>query len=116
MIFLDELPLSLWYNKRVKHFYDVPDPQFIMLSQRSIIKEVRELFLEEKTMLCTITIGNASTNELAIKNIEAYSFEWGMERLCTITIGNASTNELAIKYVKRKMHIWKNVDAVVSQA
>ncbi|XP_060672818.1 zinc finger BED domain-containing protein RICESLEEPER 2-like [Ziziphus jujuba] len=34
-------------------------------------------------------------------------YEWGIERVFTITVDNASTNNVAIEYIKRKLNNWK---------
>ena len=36
------------------------------------------------------------------KALEACLIEWGVERLCTVTVDNASANEVAIAYLERK--------------
>ena len=48
MIIIGELPLSFTDNKRFRHFCSVAIPQFVMSSQRTISRDVMELFLEEK--------------------------------------------------------------------
>lgn len=40
------------------------------------------------------------------KVIESCLLEWGIERVFTITVDNASSNELAINYVKKKLKNW----------
>ncbi|KAH9698266.1 BED-type domain-containing protein [Citrus sinensis] len=40
------------------------------------------------------------------KVIESCLLEWGVERVFTITVDNASSNELAINYVKKKLKNW----------
>ena len=51
MIIMGELSLSFADNKEFRHFYSVAIPQFIMPSQRTIGRDIMELFLEEKAML-----------------------------------------------------------------
>ncbi|TXG66426.1 hypothetical protein EZV62_007701 [Acer yangbiense] len=40
------------------------------------------------------------------KIIEACLLDWGIERVFTITVDNASANDVAVKYVKRKLSNW----------
>ncbi|KAK3222513.1 hypothetical protein Dsin_009538 [Dipteronia sinensis] len=40
------------------------------------------------------------------KIIEACLIDWGIDRVLTITVDNASANDVAIKYVKRKLSNW----------
>ena len=58
MIIMGELPLNFVNNKAFKHFCSVVIPQFIMLSRRTIGRDVMELFLEEKTMLKSLICNN----------------------------------------------------------
>ncbi|KAH9705268.1 BED-type domain-containing protein [Citrus sinensis] len=58
MIIMGELPLSFVDNKGFRHFCSVAIPQFVMPSQRTIGRDVMELFLEEKAMLKSLICNN----------------------------------------------------------
>ncbi|KAH9767314.1 BED-type domain-containing protein [Citrus sinensis] len=58
MIIMGELPLSFVDNKGFRHFCSVAIPQFVMTSQRTIGRDVMELFLEEKAMLKSLICNN----------------------------------------------------------
>ena len=45
--------------------------------------------------------------ELIRKEVEIVLHDWGINRVLTITIDNASANDLAVKYVKRKLKSWQ---------
>ena len=51
MIAMGELPFNYMDNKGFKHFCSVAIPQFVMPSQRTIGRDVMNLFLEEKIIL-----------------------------------------------------------------
>ncbi|KAL0541492.1 hypothetical protein IC582_021537 [Cucumis melo] len=41
--------------------------------------------------------------------IESCLLEWGIDKIFTITIDNASSNDVAISYVKRRLKSWKSI-------
>ena len=41
------------------------------------------------------------------KLVESCLIEWGIERVFTITVDNASSNDVAINYLNRKLRNWK---------
>lgn len=47
------------------------------------------------------------------KFIENCLLDWGIERVGTITVDNASTNDVAIIYVKNKLKNWKIDDVMI---
>ncbi|KAK2654099.1 hypothetical protein Ddye_013955 [Dipteronia dyeriana] len=57
--------------------------------------------LKEVIGVLVITAG-----ETIEKIIEACLLDWGIDRVFTITVDNASANDVAIKYVKRKLSNW----------
>ncbi|KAH9744069.1 BED-type domain-containing protein [Citrus sinensis] len=58
MIIMGELLLSFVDNKGFRHFCSIAIPQFVMLSRRTIGRDVMELFLEEKAMLKSLICNN----------------------------------------------------------
>ncbi|KAL0536304.1 hypothetical protein IC582_025248 [Cucumis melo] len=41
--------------------------------------------------------------------IESCLLEWGIDKIFTITVDNASSNDVAISYVKRRLKSWKSI-------
>ncbi|TXG54220.1 hypothetical protein EZV62_019476 [Acer yangbiense] len=93
MIVLDELPFSFVEREGFRHFCFVACPKFDPPSQTTIARDINQFYLDEKGE----TIG---------KIIEACLLNWGIERVFTITVDNASANDVAVKYVKRKLSNW----------
>ncbi|KAH9651254.1 BED-type domain-containing protein [Citrus sinensis] len=58
MIILGELPLNFVDNKGFRYFCNVVVPQFIMPSQRTISRDVMDMFLEEKGILKSLICKN----------------------------------------------------------
>ena len=56
---------------------------------------------------------NNHKGETIRKVIESCLHEWGIERIFTITVDNASANDVAINYVKRKLKTWSNYGLVL---
>ncbi|KAL4309888.1 hypothetical protein GQ457_01G012950 [Hibiscus cannabinus] len=46
------------------------------------------------------------SGELIGRTIEKCLLEWGLKRILTITVDNASSNDLAIKYLKQIVNLW----------
>ncbi|KAL4282107.1 hypothetical protein GQ457_03G007700 [Hibiscus cannabinus] len=46
------------------------------------------------------------SGELIGRAIEKCLLEWGLKRIMTITVDNASSNDLAIKYLKQILNLW----------
>ncbi|KAE8736029.1 hypothetical protein F3Y22_tig00000218pilonHSYRG00217 [Hibiscus syriacus] len=42
------------------------------------------------------------------KCIEKHLLEWGIDKVLTITVDNASSNDVAIKYIKKRLNNWKH--------
>ena len=59
----------------------------------------------QKRILNFCTVPNHKGETIG-KVIESCLLEWGIERIFTITVDNASSNELAINYVKKKLKNW----------
>jgi hypothetical protein len=38
--------------------------------------------------------------------IESCVMEWGIDKILTVTVNNASSNNLTIKYLKRVTNVW----------
>ena len=51
MIILDELPFLHVENSGFRHFCSVACPKFVVLSRRTITKDILDLFLAEKASL-----------------------------------------------------------------
>ena len=43
------------------------------------------------------------------KDLEACLLEWGIKKILTVTLHNASSNEVAIRYLKRRTKDWKGI-------
>ena len=43
------------------------------------------------------------------KAIKSCLLEWGIDKIFTITVDNASSNDVAISYVKRRLKSWKSI-------
>lgn len=46
------------------------------------------------------------SGELIGKSVEKCLLEWGLKRVLTVTVDNASSNDLAIKYLKKILNLW----------
>jgi hypothetical protein len=40
------------------------------------------------------------------QTIESCVMEWGIDKILTVTVNNASSNNLTIKYLKRVTNVW----------
>ncbi|TXG57250.1 hypothetical protein EZV62_018563 [Acer yangbiense] len=98
MIVIDELPFSFVEGKGFREFIRNACPRFDIPSQRTVTRDVLQLYVDEKAMLKRETIG---------KLIETCLLDWGIKIVCTITVDNASENKSAIEYMKKKMSNWK---------
>ena len=58
MIVLDELPFSVVENPRFKHFCSVVASRYFLPSSRTITRDTLDLFVEEKTKLKSLLVGN----------------------------------------------------------
>ncbi|KAK9209788.1 hypothetical protein WN944_002156 [Citrus x changshan-huyou] len=58
MIVLDELPFSVVENSGFKHFCSVAAPRYLLSSRRTIIRDTLDMYVEEKTKLKSLLVGN----------------------------------------------------------
>ncbi|XP_060675800.1 zinc finger BED domain-containing protein RICESLEEPER 2-like [Ziziphus jujuba] len=106
MIILDELPISFVEGCGFRHFYSVACPKFDPPSRRTIVKDIYQLYLDEKLALRSMFI--AKQQRAIGKLIEVCLHDWGIEKVFTLTLDNTSANNNVIAYLKRKMVHWKN--------
>ncbi|KAI4324016.1 hypothetical protein L6164_023584 [Bauhinia variegata] len=92
----DEMPFSVVKGRGFRQFVNRLEPRFTVPSRRTITRDCYELFLDEKSE----TIG---------KEIDRCLREWGIENVFTITVDNASSNDVAISYLKRKLKNWNGL-------
>jgi hypothetical protein len=48
------------------------------------------------------------SGEILGKYIEKSLIDWGIDKVLTVTVDNASSNDLAVRYLKRRLNTWKN--------
>ncbi|KAJ9548188.1 hypothetical protein OSB04_020731 [Centaurea solstitialis] len=48
------------------------------------------------------------SGEVIGKYVEKNLLDWGIDKVFTITVDNASSNDLCIRYLKRRLNNWKN--------
>ncbi|KAL0009737.1 hypothetical protein SO802_004845 [Lithocarpus litseifolius] len=85
MIILDELPFRFVENQGFRRFCNVFQPNFNIPSRFTVAKDGK-------------TIG---------KMVESCLEEWNIEGIFTLTLDNASSNDVAISYLKEATNIWK---------
>lgn len=66
MIVFYEFPFSVVENPGFKHFCSVIAPRYILPSQRTITRDTLDLFVEEKTKLKSLLVGNKQRVSLTI--------------------------------------------------
>ncbi|KAH9718024.1 BED-type domain-containing protein [Citrus sinensis] len=108
MIVKDELPFSFVEAKGFLEFMQTCCPRFDVPSQKTITRDFLELYQHEKRILSFTPIANHKGDGIG-KLIEACLIDWGIERLFTITVDNASANNVAITYVKKKLANWNGL-------
>ncbi|KAH0696474.1 hypothetical protein KY290_013840 [Solanum tuberosum] len=84
MRIVDELPFSFVEKEGFKNFMRVTVSQFHIPSHRTVTRDCYELYLEERQLLkkdldnvFTITIDNASSNDVTVKEMSKQLSNWG---------------------------------------
>ena len=157
MIVLDELPFSFVEGHGFRHFCSVACPKFDPPSRRTIVRDIYQLYLDEKLELknyfsvhcqrvslttdAWTSIQNISYMSLTAhyidsdwmlqkrilnfcvlsnhkgdtigKVIECCLLEWGIQSVFTITVDNASANNVAISYLSKKLNNWNNKGCIL---
>lgn len=145
MIIIDELPFSFVESQGFRKFCQVACPNFDPPSRRTIVRDIYQLYLDQKLQLRKIIqrqrVSLTTDTWSSIQNVNYMSLTahfidsdwklhkrilnfcvianhkdetigkaienclrlWGIEKVFTITVDNASANEMAISYLKRKM-------------
>ncbi|KAK9222107.1 hypothetical protein WN944_010539 [Citrus x changshan-huyou] len=116
--------------KRLKVFLEFMEtccPKFEVPSRRTIIRDILELYPNEKGLLKRVLSANKQRKRILTftpisnhkgdgigKLIKNCLIDWGIEKLFTITVDNASANTLAISYVKKKLVNWSGNSMVLN--
>ncbi|XP_057950582.1 zinc finger BED domain-containing protein RICESLEEPER 2-like [Malania oleifera] len=96
MLTVDELPFKFVENVGFKHLMKVACPRFRIPSRWTISRDCYDLYMEE----------SHKGEEIGMA-IERCLFDWGVDNVFTMTVDNASSNDVAIAYIKRKVSNWR---------
>ncbi|KAL4281262.1 hypothetical protein GQ457_03G008280 [Hibiscus cannabinus] len=104
MVVVDELPFSFVEREGFRHFYTWTSGQnlsYMCLTAHFIDDDwkLRKMIIN----FCPIA---GHSGELIGRAIEKCLLEWGLKRIMTITVDNASSNDVAIKYLKQILNLW----------
>ncbi|KAL5823683.1 hypothetical protein ACOSQ4_021583 [Xanthoceras sorbifolium] len=119
MLIVDELPFRFVEKPGFQEFCRVGMPLFDIPSRRTIVRDIMQLYLDEKTSLIKLfrkskvrRIFNFSQiadhrGDTIGKCIKKVLIDWGIDKVFIITVENASSNNTTILYIKRKLNSWK---------
>ncbi|KAL5546241.1 hypothetical protein UlMin_005928 [Ulmus minor] len=93
MIVIDELPFNHVEGQGFKSFCTVMQPKFVMPSRMTVKRDVVKLYFSEMA-------------KLKKRLIESCLQNWGIEKVYTITLDNASANDVAVGNIKRRVNGW----------
>ncbi|KAL4324581.1 hypothetical protein GQ457_11G021390 [Hibiscus cannabinus] len=97
MVVVDELPFSFVEREGFCHFCKIAVPSFVPPSRATITRDFYALFIEKKKEV-----------EELFQAVEKCLLECGLKRIMTITVDNASSNDLAIEYLKQILNLWND--------
>ncbi|KAL5845422.1 hypothetical protein ACOSQ4_011380 [Xanthoceras sorbifolium] len=142
MLIVDELPFRFVEKPGFQEFCRAGMPLFDIPSRRTIVTDIMQLYLDEKTSLIKLfrkskvrvclTIDTwtliqninymvriLSFSQIADRRgdtigkcIKKVLIDWGIDKVFTITVDNASSNITTILYIKRNFNNWKG-DGVI---
>ncbi|KAK8617078.1 hypothetical protein V6N13_117046 [Hibiscus sabdariffa] len=101
MVIVDELPFSFVESEGFRMFCKVVIPDFNPPSRATITRDCYALFIEKKE-----DIEEFFLRICLLRVVEKCLLEWGYKRILTVTIDNASSNDLTIKYSKQIVNLW----------
>ncbi|KAL5825603.1 hypothetical protein ACOSQ3_021666 [Xanthoceras sorbifolium] len=135
MLIVDELSFRFVEKPSFQEFCRVGMPLFDIPSRRTIVRDIMQLYLDEKTSLIKLfrkskvrvsvtahyiddywqlqkRIFNFSQiadhrGDTIGKCIKKVLIDWGIDKVFIITVENASSNNTTILYIKRKLNSWK---------
>ncbi|KAL9372591.1 hypothetical protein Peur_034835 [Populus x canadensis] len=106
MVIIDELPFNFVEGRGFKLFARTMQPRFDIPSRFTIMRDCLKLYVEEKDRLRTALRVSNHMGETIGQVIKNCLLEWGIDKLLTITLDNASSNNVTISYLKNVMKDW----------
>ncbi|XP_034921578.1 zinc finger BED domain-containing protein RICESLEEPER 2-like [Populus alba] len=106
MVIIDELPFNFVEGRGFKLFARTMQPRFDIPSRFTIMRDCLKLYVEEKDRLRIALRVSNHMGETIGQVIENCLLEWGIDKLLTITLDNASSNNVTISYLKNVMKDW----------
>ncbi|KAH9668288.1 BED-type domain-containing protein [Citrus sinensis] len=120
MIVLDEFPFSIVENPGFKHFCSVVAPRYILPSRRTITRDTLDLFVEKKTKLKSLLVGNkqrvslttdiwTSITTASYRVITAHFIDtkWSLHRrIISFNTVNDHTSEMIGKQLEKCLIHW----------
>ncbi|XWS54112.1 hypothetical protein CRYUN_Cryun10bG0060400 [Craigia yunnanensis] len=99
MIVIDELLFKFIEHEGFREFMSVAQPKLKMVSHTTVSKDCYRVFVHERIKLNKLF---STLGKYIGKLVETCLFNWGLENVGTITVDNATTNDVAISHLKDK--------------
>ncbi|XP_077225672.1 zinc finger BED domain-containing protein RICESLEEPER 2-like [Tasmannia lanceolata] len=103
MIIVDELPFKFVDKEGFRHLMSVACPQFHIPPRLTITRDCFQFFVDERLKLKTFS---KHSSEAASKTVEKCLLDWDIDRGFTITVDNASSNDVAVGYLGKRIINW----------
>ncbi|XP_062114041.1 zinc finger BED domain-containing protein RICESLEEPER 2-like [Humulus lupulus] len=101
-IVLDEFPFRHVEGEGFKRFVKTLQPRFEIPSRMTVSRDVLKLYKEEKKIIINFCQVVDHKGETIGHEIELCLLDWGISKLFTITVDNASSNDVAIRYLRKQ--------------